>query len=106
MWARCPRSRCPNRAPGGGRTHTEAFLRGSPLPIGIRGPTLLPMLRPLRGRLRVAVRTEDTQVLDSVVAAPPIDVIELERHRESVPGRAFAHLTRRFLQASHRQTPL
>src|SRR5689334_19320519 len=41
-------------------------------------------------KCRVAVRTDDAEVLDPIVVANPVDVIEDERHVPPVPRLALA----------------
>jgi len=54
----------------------------------------------------MAVRTQNTEVLEAVVVRSAIDVIELERDWAPVPLGAVAHLAGSLLQAHTNEAPL
>src|SRR5680860_1552316 len=78
----------------------ETGLGRLPLPLGYGGSSRLADVPPTIGRrLRVAVRAEEPQVLESVVVGTAVDVIELKGNRLAVPKRTPPPLARRLLDA-------
>src|SRR3954454_5561309 len=90
-----PRGPLDSRAPGGGRTHTERFLRPLPLPIGIPGRRTATAGVGLkvglawvdRVRTRGAVEEEQASaVVDLVLERPRFESLALEDHLRTGAG--------------------
>jgi hypothetical protein len=93
IWRRTQRCSGLSRAPGEIRTHTVDILSVLPPAIGLRGrPPLDDIFSSISARLCVAVRAEQCQILQSIIVALPIDVLQLQTHRSTPPnGRHNLH---------------
>ena len=60
----------------------------------------------VRRRLGVAIRANDLQIAESVVIPSPVDMLELERNRTTIPSIEAARLAPALFESCRNQTLL